>query len=276
MAQLTVSVVGTLILKLDDKPLDQLRQRKSQALLVYLLCHAPQPFSREHLETLLWSESTAERARTSLRQTLFLLRQALPSGFLLEENGGRIGIDPNASYTLDLDHLETDISLYRGEFLLGFSLRKAAVWDEWLLMQREQVSTRFISGLDRAAQRAQQDGRYDLALSCWQRVLEINRWHEQTHRAVMQAYAELGDHAAALEQYQMLCQILDDDLGSEPSDMTQQLAEQIRRGVATKRNNLPRSDTPFFGRESEIEEVLSRVSQQERRLITLVGLGGIG
>lgn len=276
MGMLTVSVLGTLQLKIDGEPLDRLRQRKSQALLVYLLCHASQTLSREHLETLLWSESTVERASTSLRQTLFLLRQALPPDFLRDEAGGRVGINPSAQYELDLDQLETDLNLYRGEFLLGFSLRKAAVWEEWLLAQRERVAMQFVAALDGAAQQANQEQRFDIALGHWQRALEINRWHEQTHRAMMQAYVELGDRAAALEQYETLCQILEEDLGAEPASQTKQLADRIRAATETKMDNLPRPDTPFFGREAELLHAVHELRNPDKKLLTLVGLGGIG
>ncbi|MCA9981837.1 MAG: hypothetical protein KDD89_13425, partial [Anaerolineales bacterium] len=277
MTTLTVWALGSLEIRWGEQPLTALRQRKPQALLVYLLCHSRQQFSREHVELLLWSESQPAKARQSLRQTLRLLRQALPPDFLREERG-QVGLNPTAAYWFDLEQLSHDITLYRGEFLLGFALKNAPVWDDWLQAQREMVAGQFVAALDRAAHTAVDSQQYPLALSHWQRALAINPWHEQTHRAIMQVYVALGDRAAALAQYEAVCNLLGDDLGAEPDPQTTALAEQIRTAVAdtTPRHNLPHLANPFFGRTAEQATLRAHLQNPATQLVTLVGLGGMG
>ena len=51
--------------------------KKNQALLTYLAMNAGKRLSREKLINLLWSDRGDSQARSSLRQTLFALRQDL-------------------------------------------------------------------------------------------------------------------------------------------------------------------------------------------------------
>ena len=51
---------------------------------------------------------------------------------------------------------------------------------------------------------------------------------ETAHRALMRLYADMGDRALALRQYQSCCDVLDAELGVEPETKTQRLYEEIR------------------------------------------------
>lgn len=66
--------------------------RKAQALLAFLALSPDRPQPRTKLATLLWGESPEEQARSSLRQTLFLLRRPLlerdPALLILDAHGG--------------------------------------------------------------------------------------------------------------------------------------------------------------------------------------------
>src|SRR5688572_12331169 len=67
--------------------------RKAQALLAYLAVPAGRAHPRDKLATLLWGESPEDQARNSLRQALFALRKALPSG-AVRVGGETIALDP--------------------------------------------------------------------------------------------------------------------------------------------------------------------------------------
>src|SRR4051812_46200267 len=87
--RLAFSLFGTFAVRYAGRPIE-IKSKKAQALLGYLLLNSSLRESRERLSGLLWSESTEEKARTSLRQTLHQLREALEAaGFA----GLRIGHD---------------------------------------------------------------------------------------------------------------------------------------------------------------------------------------
>src|SRR5574337_658530 len=77
--RLTLRLLGAPEVQCGGMPL-ALNHQKALALLFYLAATG-QAHSRDHLTTLLWSESPTGDARHSLRSTLYRLRQALrPSG----------------------------------------------------------------------------------------------------------------------------------------------------------------------------------------------------
>ena len=73
--QLTVRLLGTPDARIAGAPL-VLHHQKARAILYYLAATG-RPHTRDHLATLLWSESPESNARHSLRSSLYHLRQAL-------------------------------------------------------------------------------------------------------------------------------------------------------------------------------------------------------
>ena len=76
MAELTLTLLGGFQARLGDGPWLALPTRKSQALLAYLALPPGRAHSRDKLASLLWGDLSEGRARNSLRQALFTLRQA--------------------------------------------------------------------------------------------------------------------------------------------------------------------------------------------------------
>ena len=107
----------------------------------------------------------------------------------------------------------------------------------------------------------------------------------------MSLYAQSGQQAAALRQYQECARRLRNELGVEPDKETSTLYEAIRsraftlpgQGGSQKNisrqvpHNLPAPDEPFAGRVGELERITGCLRDQaDCRLLTLVGPGGIG
>ncbi len=276
MSILRIETLGTFAVYMDEQPLASLTSRKAQALLVYLMCHPGQYFSREHLQTLLWSDTPMLKARANLRQTLRKLLNAVPVNTISQRDLD-IGFNHACPYWFDLEHVTQDDSLYSGAFMLGFSLRGAAVWEEWLFSKREAVTASLIEQWSKEAQRATDLQSAAVAIRYWQRVIELHPWMETPYRGLMQLYLQSGDRAAALAQYQSLKQSLNEELGVEPSAETQSLHERIL-SAETTRSNLPNPDlpSPFVGRSDEIAIITTTLRNPSTRLLTLLGFGGSG
>ncbi|MBN1668314.1 MAG: tetratricopeptide repeat protein, partial [Anaerolineales bacterium] len=104
----------------------------------------------------------------------------------------------------------------------------------------------------------------------------LEPYREEAHRALMESLARSGQRSAALAQYERCCGVLADELAVEPSLETQQLYQRIRSAGQTRPNNLPVGGQSFVGRQVERQEIGHRLADPECRLITLVGMGGIG
>src|SRR5580698_7969920 len=109
--------------------------KKAQALLAYLAMVPGQPCERERIGGLLWGEFPTALAQANLRQTLFVLRRALPVSTraallagrtTLALDGSRVQVDVALMETRaedqTLEGLEVVAALYNGPLLEGFTL----------------------------------------------------------------------------------------------------------------------------------------------------------
>ncbi len=184
--------------------------------------------------------------------------------------------------------LQQAVGLYRGEFLQQFFLEDSAEFEEWALVQRETLHRRVLEALVHLANYHEQRAEYEAARGYALRQLELDPWREEAHRQVMRVLALSGQRSEALAQYESCRRVLAKELGVESSAETKDLYEQIVRGDLVGRTEvkyptavydppaLPIQLTPFMGREHELAELGKLLGDDECRLITLVGPGGIG
>lgn len=110
---------------------------------------------------------------------------------------------------------------------------------------------------------------------------------ERPHQLAMLALAADGRQAEALDAYEALRRRLRDELGIDPSPATRAVHQQVLRQDSApvrsapptprprlRASILPAPVSPLIGRETELAAILAALA--ERRLITLVGPGGVG
>jgi predicted ATPase len=121
-----------------------------------------------------------------------------------------------------------------------------------------------------------QKGQRNSALHHAQQLLQQMPWNEEAHCEVMELLALNGRRSEALKQFKICEQVLQDELGVEPSPETLALYERIRRTTHFSRDNIPAITTPLIGREEEMESLSGLLANPNVRLVTITGLGGIG
>jgi predicted ATPase/DNA-binding SARP family transcriptional activator len=196
-----------------------------------------------------------------------------------------------------VSNLRRALELYQGEFLAGFSLRDSPEFEEWLLVQRERYHRRATEAA--AALSHAQAG--DQALESARRWVALDPLDEAGHRRLMALLAGSGHRSLAMAHYELCQRTLRTELGIEPEEATRALFESIRSGdpavvhapvlVAAPaiierapaaaprpppRHNLPAPVDSFVGRERELADVRGLVEDPAVRLVTLVGMGGMG
>jgi DNA-binding SARP family transcriptional activator len=170
MAHLAICMLGPLQIAAAGQAVTGFRYDKVRALLLYLVVEAHHPCTRDELAALLWPEESQHAARTSLRQAVGHLRQALgaeTASELLTITPTTLQFNPAGDYELDvatfstlLDACDTHVhrhavtcascterrqsatALYQGDFLQGFFLRDSAPFEEWALVKRGTTPTR--------------------------------------------------------------------------------------------------------------------------------------
>jgi len=80
MPSLSITLLGSMQVMLDDKLITEFTTDKARALLAYLAVEADRPHRRDALSGLLWPNQSQERARRNLRQALSFVRSALGDG----------------------------------------------------------------------------------------------------------------------------------------------------------------------------------------------------
>jgi predicted ATPase/DNA-binding SARP family transcriptional activator len=285
------------------KPVSGFESRKALALLCYLALQS-QPRPRAQLAELFWPDRTEARSRGNLNRVLHNLTHLVPG--CLDVNRQSVGIAFGAVIWIDVvefDQLATQgdlaslsaaADLYAGDLLAGIALDDCPEFDQWLAATREHWRQRAIHVLHRLVEHHSHAGAYAAGIAHAERLLAIDPWQEEAHRAMMRLLAASGQRNAALAQYEACRRRLADDLGIEPESATIALYEQLRDGVelealavgqplaplparpAAPSQRLPRPTTSFIGRERELEQIVERLHDPECRLLTLLGLGGIG
>lgn len=213
--------------------------KKNRALLAIVALSAGGQARREYLCGLLWGERVDEQARSSLRQSLAVLRKELGEAapLLLHTRDDVVELAPGATRVdaveflrlagaNDLASLRLAASLYGGDFLADISVR-GEDFDEWLNIERRRFREKMIGVLDRLSALESGPSRVEAA----RRLVDLDPLREASHRALMRAHAEAGEAALALQQFEVCRAILKTEFGVEPAPETQALRSAIARGT---------------------------------------------
>src|SRR5512135_3407434 len=224
---LQIRLLGQFDVRAAGKRID-IPSRAGQSLLAYLLLNDGTPQRRERLAGLLWPDTSDENARHNLRTELWRIRKALGSrddsdhDYLLSEDL-TITFNPEAQFWLDvnqlqrcassdgsLDDLISQLSLYQGELLPGF-------YDDWVVLERERLQALFERGMKRLMERLCQEQRWATVLEWSERWIALGQTPEPAYRALMVAYAVLGDRSKAVSTFARCRAALEQELSVEPS-----------------------------------------------------------
>ena len=250
------------------------------ALLAYLALRG-EPERREHLAALLW-DAPEKVARHRLRQELYRLQRG-PLAAHLESNRTYVNLknatSDAARFLERLEHgdWEAALSERRGSFMEGFTLDGAEVFEDWLAVEREAWSERYVLALSRLALEREGAGETGRAVQLWQQVLEIDPYHEEAYRRLLWLLAEGGRWPEAEQLYRNYKHRLEAHLGLEPDPETRRLFEQLRARKTPMRPSaapVPEalSNPPMVGRGGLLVELERRHPQA----VLLVGEAGSG
>src|SRR5437764_8891749 len=297
--------------------------RKELSLLIYLAVEAGF-HSRKKLSEQFWPEGDARHGRAALRITLLHLRHLLGEGadvfpvphLLIQRD--TLGLDLTSAIELDLHilleactsarasthttltmpeeahrnllaRLQRAISLPRGEFLEGFSLRDAPTFDDWVRFQREYWHLRTSEVFDRLSQMQFEAGELEAAMETVSRWLVLSPLHEDAYRRLMRLHFAAGDRAAALHAYDTCRARLSTGMQTEPTPETVALASRMRAVAPPRRKEAPTPalalspatflEGPLLGRTTELStliKVYHTAQGGQTQVVLLEGEAGIG
>jgi predicted ATPase/DNA-binding SARP family transcriptional activator len=270
MSRLGITTLGSIGVAVDGAPVE-IRSTKAMALLVYL-AETDRPHHRSVLAGLLWPDHSESAARNNLRQSLTALRKAI--GEHITTSGDRVLLA--GEVTIDTRPMSAEA--YRGPFLDGFAVGESDLFEEWATRTRAAHEVVARTLLLQTAESSLAEGRLVDGLIAGHRVLEMEPWNEHAHRLIMRLLAADGRRHEAIEQYDRCAAALWDNLGVQPEPATDALVAELDRPDQPSATTRPIETpaTPLFGRSDEIERVSAMLESGSRRVVTLVGPGGIG
>lgn len=173
--------------------------RLARQLLKRLVAARGRPVTRDELFELLWpDEFDRSKLGPRLSVQLSAVRRVLGTGVVADRETVR----------LDLDEIETDleaffaanddaaiVGAYGGEFL------PENRFDDWTAAMRDETRARFVTAARTLVRRHLEGGSYRMAARTARRLIEVDRYDEAAHRALVRALAAMGETGEAERAY---------------------------------------------------------------------------
>jgi DNA-binding SARP family transcriptional activator len=190
---LRITLLGQFRVEKDGQSVE-ISSRHAQSLLAFLGLSAGTRHQRAKLAGLFWPDSTESNALSNLRHTLWRLRKAIGSEYLLADNQV-IAFDPEADHWLDaavlhqrltedatLDDLIASVSAYSGELLPGY-------YDDWIILERERLQGIYDRKMKRLLDLLVDERRWADVLLWAERWIAFGQVPEPAYRALMVAHS---------------------------------------------------------------------------------------
>ena len=281
-------------------------------MLALLLLHRGETLGTERLIDELWGERPPATAAKSVKVYIWRLRKALAGGvgehsgglIVTREHGYELALDPEC---LDAHRFERLVAEGRSELAAGRQERAAAALEEGLSLWRgppladlafepftQREIARFedlhIAALEQLVEAKLALGRHAEVVAQLEALIAEHPYRERLRAQLMLALYRSDRQADALQAYQDARRTLVEELGIEPGERLRELerailAQDAALGIADlpqppppprPRAVLPSPPTLTIGRDEELEAVSELMRDQEVRLVTLTGPGGVG
>ncbi len=308
MNSIEVSLLGVLEVAVNNQPIKTFATSRAQALLAYLAVEATQRVTlhipRNQLATLFWPSHTDQNARKALRQTLYLLKQALPNAdALLSSTRDMIGWKSADLIRVDWDifcttldrvarhnhasvatcavccaRLEEAVALYRDGLLTGFPAVDSAAYERWLTTRKTWLTTQMRDALQTLVQHYTHLGNLTVAVAYAEKLVALDPLEEDAQRLLIETLAQSGQRGAALAQFERARLLFQQELGSDFSaEIPPPHTSSIILSISTLPTTLPIPINPLITNDNTTTNQINDLVQQPAcRLLTIYGLAGSG
>jgi DNA-binding SARP family transcriptional activator len=264
---------------------------KLLALLTYLVLE-PGPHTREELAGLLWGESPEPEARASLRQALKHLRDSLGqivrSDRAIVELTQPIQCEVFEFRKLVLQEPQRALTTEIPRFLLGFSVRHAPQFDEWVSVTRRELLQQYEHALGVLAREAMGQWRWRETIELAERWLSCDPLSDEAARLAVEARYLSGDRGAAITRFSEYRAVLARETGCEPSRSLLNLAHRVETDAPPPNARpvtdewyarAPSFESSLIGREDEWASLVKGWKAARRgvgRIVLIQGEAGVG
>jgi predicted ATPase/DNA-binding SARP family transcriptional activator len=262
------------------------------ASLLYHLAQRGDWVTRNELAFLYRPDADAEIALANVRKLLHRAREhPWAAGLEVERFRVRFELENDAGLFRQAvmnERWEDALELYTGRFLEGLSLPDVPGYEAWLDLERADLGRNWQRAARRRAQQLEVSGDLSAAGSVLESLLRHDPFDEEALQAYLQVLNAQGQRKQALEVFDAFRTALAAEVEVEPLEATRALADAIRHGgdllgaansattSESPRHNVAAPTTRFVGRRRELLKLGQILAEPDGRLVTLIGLGGVG
>jgi len=214
-------------------------QPKLVAVFAYLLLSQPTGYQRrDRLAGMFWPDQPDSRARGSLRNALYSIREALGEGIISTRGDEEVAVD-RTLLSSDVERFEAAVGagelaraleLYRGELLTGFFTDTPGM-EQWLEERRAHYRTAAADAAWALATRYESATDLTSATRWARKAARLAGADERRIRRILTLLAKAGDRAGAIGVYEEFAKYVERELQTAPDQETTALAERIRSGA---------------------------------------------
>ncbi len=246
------------------------RTRKQTALLLLLARRADAPVPKAQLLDLLWSDDGEGSARHSLSQSVSLMNKALGCEAIAPAGPDQLRLREGLVW-LDVAAFEEEVragrhrearALWRGGFLEGFPVQRAANFERWVEAERQRLARAMREVLRGLVEAERSGGAWAAMRELAEELLALDPLDEAAMLALLEALALLGDRTGALRRCREFEALLRAELDAQPGPALRAWAQRNRRGEGAgslpsaaagrvSETPVPPAAQPVYGRHEE-------------------------
>jgi DNA-binding SARP family transcriptional activator len=262
--------LGPVALRTPDDAKVAFRTRKQTALLLLLARRPGVPVPKTQLLDLLWSDDEEGSARHSLSQSVSLMNKAFGCEAIAAAGTDQLRLREGVLW-LDVTAFEEHVragryrearALWRGGFLEGFAVQRAANFERWAEAERQRLARAMREVLAELVESERSSGAWAAMRELAEELLALDSLHEGAMLALLEALVLLGERTPALRRYREFEAQLRSELDAQPGPPLRAWAQRNRRGeedpataatapARVSETHVPPTAQPVYGRHAE-------------------------
>jgi len=169
--------------------------------------------------------------------------------------------------------LEEAVNSYGGDLL-------PSCYDDWIFPERERLSQAYLRVLEKLVEILEENQEFEAAIKNAQQLLRHDPLHENSYRRLMRLHSLNGEKARALRAYHTCVDVLEKELGMDPSLATRELYQQLldREVELEKPSRAAERGAELVGRDQawgNLQKVWRELENQPH-FVLIKGEAGIG